>query len=163
MVCECSIETVVKLIDYARKGDLIYLKIEKNNDILIMDYSLINEIKNESDFERIKKVQRNSLKTTFDLINKLNQLNNIIIKDIKPKSYSLTYQCLTNSNMPIYSFASILPNGTMDLQTRQSINIDWDNVFTDVLDEKVPKLYIKKSAKKYVPITYKELITILRE
>lgn len=162
MIVQCSVEEVTKVIDYARSGKLIYLKVEKKDDFLIMDYSLIDSVTNESDLEKIKVIQKNSIKTTFDLINKLTQLNDIIVRDIKPHSYTLTYECKTNSNAPIYSHSSILPNGVFDVQTRQSINIDWDNVFTDKLEEIVPGLYSKKSSKKYAPVTYKELIEILR-
>lgn len=162
MIVQCSIEEVTKVIDYARSGKLVYLKIEKKDDFLIMDYLLLDEIHNESDIERIKNVQRASIKTIFDLINKLTQLNDIIVKDIKPQSYSLTYECKGNSNAPIYSYSSILPNGVFDVQTRQTINVDWDNIFADKLNENVPGLYSKKSSKKYIPVTYKSLIEILR-
>jgi hypothetical protein len=162
MIVQCSVEEVTKVIDYARSGKLVYLKVEKKDDFLIMNYSLIDEVHNESDIERIKNVQKTSIKTTFDLINKLTQLNDIIVKDIKPQSYTLTYECKANANAPIYSHSSILPNGVFDVQTRQAINVDWDNVFTGKLEEIVPGLYSKRSSKKYVPVTYKELIEILR-
>jgi hypothetical protein len=55
-----------------------------------------------------------------------------------------------------------LPNGVFDVQTRQAINVDWDNIFADKLNENVPGLYSKKSSKKYIPVTYKSLIEILR-
>ena len=162
MVVQCSVEEVTKVIDYARKGDLAYLKIEKKDDILIMNYSLISDIKDESERLRVENVSKDSIKTTFDLINKLMQLNDIIVKDIQPRVYKLSYECKSNSNTPLYSFSSILPNGVFDVQTRQAINVDWDNVFTDKLNETVPGLYIKRSAKKYSPVTYKELIDIIR-
>lgn len=162
MIVQCSTEEVTKVIDYARQSKLVYLKVEKQDDTLIMDYSLIDSIKDPIVLEKIEYVLKNSIKTTFDLINKLNQLNDIIVRDIKPISYTLYYECREDHNAPTYSCSNILPNGAFDVQSKQPVSIDWDNVFTDKLEEKVPGLYSKRSAKKYIPVTYRELIEILR-
>lgn len=161
MIVQCTIENVTQLIEYARLKQIAYLRVEKGTDGLIMDYSLLSDIKNESESFRAENVIKNSIKTLFDLINKLNQLSDIIERNIDPISYQLVYDCLGNSNIPTFSFSSMLPNGIFDLPVQKVINIDWETVFKDKATEEVPGLYVKKTPKKYVPITYGELAKML--
>lgn len=162
MIVQCTKDELVKVIDYARSGQLVYLRIEKKDDVLIMDYKLISSIKNESVLARIEYLIKTSLKTTFDLISNLGKLNNILNANITPISYSLTYDCDVNSNVPLYSLSSALPTVVLQQNEEPVKEIEWDKVFADKLNEIVPGLYSKKSSKKYAPITYSELIEVLR-
>jgi hypothetical protein len=161
MVVQCSVEEVTKVINYARKSKLYYLLIEKKDNILIMDYRLIDDIKKEDDKDRIQYVLDRSIKTTFDVINKLTQLNNILSNDIQPTIYSLCYECSVNSNAPTFSSSIVVPSEATK-QDSKEVNIDWDEVFADKLDDNINGLYVKKSAKKYVQATYKDLVDVLR-
>ncbi len=161
MVVKCSKDELAKVIDYARNSKLVYLKIEKKDDILIMDYKLIDNIKKESVLLKTEHMLKTSLKTTFDLIGQLEKLHHVINVDITPISYTLTYDCTVNSNIPLYSLSSALPNSIV-IQPKKEVEIDWDNMFADKLDQEVPGLYSKKAAKKYAPVTYRELVEILR-
>ena len=118
MVIKCSKDELAKVIDYARNSKLVYLKIEKKDDILIMDYKLIDNIKKESVLLKAEHMLKTSLKTTFDLIGQLERLYNVINVDITPISYTLTYDCTVNSNIPLYSLSSVASS------SERSMNLD---------------------------------------
>ncbi len=161
MIVQCTTENVTQLIDYARLKQLVYLRIEKGNSGLVMDYSLLKDIQDEDDAYRIETIMKDSIKTLFDLIGKLNQLSDILVRNIEPISYQLIYDCMGNSNVSTFSFSSMLPNGIFDLPAQKTVNVDWKTVFADKLNEEVPDLYIKKTSKKYALVTYGELAKML--
>ena len=163
MIVQCTVENVKQVTEYARTRQLIYLKVEKNQSDIIMDYSLIKDINDESEIERIKSIIKDSIRTSFDLINKLNQLSNILSHNVQPMSYQLVYDCTVNGNTPMFDYSSMLPVPEEVLDIQETINIDWNTVFKDKLDETIPDLYIKKSPKKYSLVTYRELIKILNK
>lgn len=162
MIVQCTVENVTQLIKYARLKQLVYLRIEKGTTGLVMDYSLLKDINDEQEMYRIETIMKDSIKTLFDLIGKLNQLSDILLRNIEPISYQLIYDCMGNSNIPIFSFSSMLPNGIYDLPVK-TVNVDWDTVFADKLNEEIPDLYVKKSSKKYALVTYGELVKILNK
>lgn len=162
MIVQCTVENVAQLTEYARSKQLVYLRIEKGTNGLLMDYSLLKNITDESEQYRAENVMKDSIRTLFDLITKLNQLSDILVRNIEPISYQLIYDCLANSNIPTFSFSSMLPNGALCLpEEKTSVNVDWKSVFADKLDEEVSELYVKKTSKKYIPVTYRELVAIL--
>lgn len=161
MIVQCTAENVAQLVDYARAKQLVYLRIEKGTDGLVMDYSLLKDVASESDQHRAECIMKDSIRTLFDLIGKLNQLSDILVRGIEPISYQLLYDCLANSNIPLFSFSSMLPNGALALPEEKPVNVDWKTVFANKLNEEVPDLYVKKTSKKYALVTYKELAEIL--
>lgn len=162
MIVQCTVENVAQLTEYARSKQLVYLRIEKGTNGLLMDYSLLKDITDESEQYRVENIMKDSIRTLFDLITKLNQLSDILVHNIEPLSYQLVYDCLINSNVPTFSFSSMLPNSALCLsEEKPTVNVDWKTVFADKLDEEVPDLYVKKTSKKYALVTYRELVEIL--
>ena len=168
MVTECTVESLNEVLDCLRKNKVYYLKIEKINNSLLMNYSLVDDL-NKDLQESISNRLNNSIKITFDIIDKVSTLKKIIAKfnisDII--GYSLKYECKPEGDNPTVSFSSMfsnsITNDSLDVKEDEPVHINWDNVFSDKLDNVIPGLYSKKSAKKYVPITYKELVEIIKE
>ena len=158
MIIKCTEESVEQVIDYCKQGKVCFLSVGKSNDDFVMQYDLIEDAKrNERD--NLERIIKKSLPVTYDMIKQLTKFKDVIAKTTNGVTFKLTYDCfnVNRINMPTLSYHSSYPKDI----TVQKEFIDWSKVFADKLDNHVPDLFIKKSAKKYSQITYKELIEIL--
>lgn len=162
MIDKCTSENLLNIINYAKDRKLVYFRVEKHEQDFLMEYNTLNDIDEIQNRIIAENVIKNSLRTTFALIERLEQLKTLVDNDIIPSLYTLKYDVTQSTKYPIFNVNTVMPEGYSNIKNKKKkVEIDWNSVFEDKLNEIVPSIYSKKSAKKYIPITYKELIDII--
>ena len=163
MITECTTVSVNNLIDCCHNKTLVYLNIKKGIKSFIADYDTLDHITNAELKNKYKKKLDDSIQGLLDVITQLNILklalgNNVKINDF---SFSLKFDIRVEYKQYLLSYSSVLPP-SISVTNKKPVVIDWNEVFIDKLGETVPNLFTKKTSKKYVPITYGDLIEILK-
>lgn len=171
MIVKCTEESVGKVISYCEKGELCFVNIEKDRDEFAMQYDLIGEVakkeaKPEEFVSKCNSTIKRSLIVTRDLIKQLTQFKKALEldKDMTKVSFRLKYDCslVGKNNLPTLSYGSSYPTNFFDSKSNvKQIVVNWEQVFSDRLNDYIPDLFVKKSSKKYAPATFKELVDIL--
>jgi hypothetical protein len=171
MIVKCTEESVGKVISYCEKGERCFVNIEKDGDEFAMQYDLISEIakkeaKPEEFVSKCNSTIKRSLIVTRDLIKQLTQFKKALglDKDMTKVAFRLKYDCslVGKNNLPTLSYGSSYPTNFFNSKSDvKQIVVNWEQVFSDRLNDYIPDLFVKKSSKKYAPATFKELVDIL--
>ena len=165
MIIECKPSNIDEILSECRKDNLAYLDIVRKNDIgLIISYKLVSDF-DENDQKLMKKLIKNSINYTINLIGKLNQLRNMLINNVKIYSFKLLFDAtcaIEGSNKIKFDHSYSCTKESIDKANK-------NNIWKEVLDQKlvdntnVPGIYKKISSKKYIPVTYSELVQAMKE
>lgn len=168
MVAQCTETGLQTVINLCKNKELFRIKIERSNDMLIMDYETKNDCDEESR-NAISEILNNNTSLIITVTNELSKIKDILsIKEL-PSSYKMIFDCHNcRAGRPEYAISSSIPNAILSKieqirEGNEEVVIDWEKVFKDKMDNKVPGLFSKKAAKKYMPVTYRELANILSE
>lgn len=165
MLTVCTVETMEELIELCQQRKITYIKIQKFDGKFNMEYNTINDLSFKDHTEEYDNKLKNCMKEISDLITQLRTLRNVIDNDkVKDVSFSLKFD-ITLNRSSMLSFFSIIPPGAAQfhIKKKEPVKIDWDEIFADRLNEVIPELFMKKSAKKYSNATYKDLIEVLKQ
>ena len=162
MIADCNSTNIAKIIDYVKAKQIAFLSIKSIQGDLIMDYTLIDQVSSDTaKNEEVAKRVRNSLQKSLFVIKKLQYLQLLLNNNVKP-TFNLLFDCTID--IPTHSYSCILP-AYVDVSklynAKEEDKVNWNNVFNDRLDKYVPDLFTKRSSKKYIPVTYRELREIL--
>ena len=163
MLTVCTVETMNEIIKLCQQRKIGYIKIQKFNNEFNMEYNTIEDLFKD-EYEKYDIKLRNCMKEVSDLIHQLNILRNVIDNDkAKDVSFSLTFNVELDKR-DMLSFFSMIPPGASQfhIKKKEPINIDWDEIFADKLNEVIPELFMKRSAKKYSNVTYRDLVELLK-
>ena len=167
MIVQCTVENVNEIIEYCQQKRLIYLYIQKSGDKFVMDHSLADNVHNEKDKARYISNLEESLVGISNLIDHLNDFKSMLEKtdDFQGISYKIKFDVRgngSNGKKYILNFDKMAPSRICGSKKPEKIDIDFDKLFTDKLDKVIPNFFIKKTPKKYVPATYKDLCDVLK-
>ena len=155
MIVQCTEEIIIQVLDYCRMGNLAYLNIDKTDDKLVMDYILRDHLESKETIDNVDNARKKSLHMIVQLMEELKDLQSKLEQKVEIINYNLLYDCTTeNVKFKTNTLFANVPKTTT--------TVDFNELFEDKLDKKIPSLFTKVSAKKYVQITYKDLIDILK-
>ena len=155
MIVQCTEEIIIQVLDYCRMGNLAYLNIDKTDDKLVMDYILRDHLESKEKIDNVDNARKKSLHMIVQLMEELKDLQSKLEQKVEIIDYNLLYDCTTeNVKFKTHKMFANVP--------KAKTTVDFNELFEDKLDKKIPGLFTKVSAKKYVQITYKDLIDILK-
>ena len=155
MIVECTEEIIIQVLDYCRMGHLAYLNIDKTDDKLVMDYILRDHLESKETIDNVDNARKKSLHMIVQLMEELKDLQSKLEQKVEIINYNLLYDCTTEN-------VKFKTNKLFANVPKTKTTVDFNELFEDKLDKKIPSLFTKVSAKKYVQITYKDLIDILK-
>ena len=155
MIVECTEEIIIQVLDYCRMGHLAYLNIDKTDDKLVMDYILRDHLESKETIDNVDNARKKSLHMIVQLMEELKDLQSKLEQKVEIINYNLLYDCTTEN-------VKFKTNNLFANVPKTKTTVDFNELFEDKLDKKIPGLFTKASAKKYVQITYKDLIDILK-
>ncbi len=177
MIVKCDIESIDNIIKNIRESKLTNVRIVRDEiDGLMAFYNLLCDDEYIYEKERILNIMKNSIQVTFDVLSELNNLKKAMINNVEPLSYELEYDCTVNKNVALHTFSATFPanyknivanetegiNSFKETKEKPPVSLSLKEMFADKLDKQVPFLYTKKPSKKYNPVTYRELVELLK-
>lgn len=162
MIAECTVDNIKMLISKALRQEIIYLSINLINNELVINYNLLDEIEKEENRDKIIDNLRKNVSFSRDLIDKLSFLNKLVSNNTLPIKYELVFSCSHKEDKPKITYNAMYPSN-VSIDNSKKIPINWDTVFKDRLNENIPGVFHKRSAKKYLPLSYGELVEILKK
>lgn len=170
MVTQCTESSLQTVITKFSNKEVFRIKIEKNEDQLFIDYDTKADCSDDKKKKEISDMLNDCTGLIIKVVNDLIKLKDILSIGESPTEYKMLFDCYNDrAGRPDYSISFVIPNvilnklDSLKEDKEEEIIIDWNKVFKDKLDVKVPGLFSKKSSKKYMQVTYRDLANILSE
>lgn len=162
MITISTKEEVEKLIRYFEMDQIFYLSIKKDGDgRFIMDYKLRQDY-NPVQQTRADKILRQSAFTRINIVDNLKRFAEALGENKEIIAFNVDFDCLVDGPKAKSSMNIIYGNGYVS-KDKEDIVKDFESLFTDKLNDSVPKIYQRGNGKRYSHVTVEEVLNYLKE